>query len=139
MFLRDFHVGKDELLNSLCHWKESADRIFLTRTFCIYGQLVKVQIWNLSNDDILFPLSKKAYTRDAPGALVVYDVTSRGSLKGLHRCFNFLDSDTKIMILGIKCDKTDHREVTKEEGENLAAEKRHHILRNKCFIQYFCR
>ena len=70
----------------------------------------------------MFPLSK-LYTRDSLGAMIVYDVTSRDSFERIHRCFSIFDPETTIMILGNKCDLTDLRKVTKEEGERFASGK----------------
>ena len=125
VLIGDSYVGKDELLNRLCHLKNAPSITnpvpFLARTVRICGKQVQLQIWNVSSHDVYFPLAKM-YTRGASGAIVVYDVTSRDSFERIHRCFNILDPETPTILLGNKCDKT-NREVTTEEGEKLASEK----------------
>ena len=108
----DSNVGKDELLRSLCHSKKVAD----------ISSLVQLSIWKMPSLDTFFPLSK-ANARNSLGAMVVYDVTSRDSFERIHRYISFFDPVTTVMLLGNKCDMTDCREVTKEEGEKLASEK----------------
>ena len=61
--------------------------------------------------------------RGASGAIVLYDVTRRSSFVNLDRFFSILDRETTTVMLGNKCDMTDKREDTKEEGEKLASEK----------------
>ena len=122
VLIGDCYVGKDKLLDSLCHSKETGGHVVLAKTFQIYRKQVQLQIWNVSSYDKWFPLCQ-FYARGASGAMGVYDVTRRSSFENIHRCFSILDPETTIMMLGNKCDMADRREVTKQEGEQLASEK----------------
>ena len=121
VLIGDPYVGKDELLISLSHSKGEVSYPVLTKAICVEGKQVKLQIWNASNSDRLFPLSKM-YTRNSLGAVLVYDITMRSSFERIRRIFSILEPDTSIMLLGNKSDLTDYREVTKEEGQNFASE-----------------
>ena len=119
----DPYVGKDKLLRSLCHSKEAAHkRIWWEKTVCVYGKHVRLEIWNSSSLNMYFP-SSKAYKTYSLGAMVVYDVTSRVSFERIHSYIGRFGPETIVMLLGNKCDMTNCRKVTKEEGEKLAAEK----------------
>ena len=108
-----------ELLRSLCHSKEAADIGIWEKTVCVYGKQVQLKLWNKSSGDFLLV---QAFGRISPGAMVVYDVTSRDSFERIHRYISSIDPETTVMLLGNKCDMTDCRKVTKEEGEKLASE-----------------
>ena len=119
-------VGRNELLNGLCHSKgkdfHPIGATFLRHSFEIYRKQVQLEIFNVTSYGRFFPLCQ-GYAKGAAGAVIVYDVTSRSSFDNIHRCFSILDRGTTIMMLGNKCDMTDQREVTKEEGEKLASKK----------------
>ena len=122
----DTDVGRNEILNSLCHSKGTnyhpIGASFVTKSLQIYKKQVQLQLWNVVSHDRFFPLCS-FYARGVAGAVVVYDITCRSSFENIHRCFSILDRETTVIMLGNKCDMTDRREVTKEEGEKLASEK----------------
>ena len=120
----DSNCGKYELLRSLCHSKEAPGTGSLMRTVCVYGKQVRLEICIMLSTNLVkyYPLSK-AYTVNPLGVMVVYDVTRRGSFERIHRCIRLFDPKTTVMLLGNKCDMTDCRQVSKEEGEKLASEE----------------
>ena len=121
----DTFVGVSELSNSLCHSKGyyPIGVAIVTKSFQICRKRIQLQIWDISGYQRYLPESYNMFARGASGAMVLYDVTRRSSFENLDRFFSILDPETTTMMLGNKCDMTDKREVTKEEGEKLASEK----------------
>ncbi|CAM8978836.1 unnamed protein product [Rhodiola kirilowii] len=128
----DSAVGKSNLL-----WRFSRDEFdpnskatigveFQTQEVIIDGKEVKAQIWDTAGQE-RFRAVTSAYYRGAVGALVVYDITRRATFESVKRWLDELGthSDTKIatMLVGNKCDLESLREVSIEEGKELAEQE----------------
>ena len=120
VLIGDLGVGKAELLKSFGYSRDTFGHVYIMRTLNIYGNQVELHIWMASSRNITVT---EMYTRGAPGVIFVYDVTCRDSFERIQRCISNQGPETTILLLGNKCDMTDQREVTKEEGERLASDK----------------
>mmetsp|Transcript_17271 Transcript_17271/g.21268 ORF Transcript_17271/g.21268 Transcript_17271/m.21268 type:complete len:251 (-) Transcript_17271:36-788(-) len=96
---------------------------FATKELEVQGKQVKAQIWDTAGQERYRAITK-AYYRGAVGALVVYDITDRETFENLKRWLSEVqgnaDSSIKLMLVGNKCDLTDQRTVTTEEGKAFA-------------------
>lgn len=86
---------------------------------------VKLQIWDVAGNDILE--NSRISTPVLQGiqaAMVIYDVTSRGSFESLDRWFRLLeaqaDPNISVMLVANKVDADRSRTVTFDEGRNFA-------------------
>ncbi|KAA0197106.1 Rab protein 8 [Fasciolopsis buskii] len=97
---------------------------FKIRTIDIDGKKIKLQIWDTAGQE-RFRTITTAYYRGAMGIMLVYDVTNGKSFKNIHLWMRNIDQhanqDVEKMLLGNKCDATDLRQVTTEEGSQLAS------------------
>ena len=96
---------------------------FKVKTLEINNKKVKMQIWDTAGQE-RFRTVVSTYFRGAHGILLLYDVTNRDSFKNLENWLieiekNSSDKVLKI-LLGNKCDLSDDREISKEEGQAFA-------------------
>ncbi|CAD5176807.1 ras-related protein RABA5c-like [Musa acuminata AAA Group] len=125
----DSAVGKSNLLSRYArnefnlHSKATIGVEFLTQTVDIDGKEVKAQIWDTAGQD-RFRAVTSAYYRGAFGALVVYDVSRRSTFDSVSRWLDELNTHSYTtvakMLVGNKCDLSNIREVSVEEGKCLA-------------------
>ncbi len=115
------------------------------------GVTVKAHIWDTAGQEkyrsmtstfdlsflllLVFLLTpRKRHYRNAVGALVIYDITTRATFEGIIKWVKELkthaDPNIVIMLVGNKLDLAEAnpkaRQVTREEGENFA--KSQHLL-----------
>ena len=78
-----------------------------------------------------------AYYRNAVGALLVYDITSRSSFENVKKWMKEVkehaDPSVVMILIGNKCDLSENREVLYEEALNFS-EKHRKILSHASFI-----
>ncbi|THD27721.1 Rab protein 8 [Fasciola hepatica] len=96
---------------------------FKIRTIDIDGKKIKLQIWDTAGQE-RFRTITTAYYRGAMGIMLVYDVTNAKSFKNIHLWMRNIDQhanqDVEKMLLGNKCDAAELRQVTTDEGAQLA-------------------
>ena len=96
---------------------------FGSKQFKVEGHLVKAQIWDTAGQE-RYKAITSAYYKGAKGAFVVYDITRRSSFESVEKWFNDLmstaDKKVTIVVIGNKCDLEDHRQISKEEGQEKA-------------------
>ncbi|MES1920695.1 GTP-binding protein [Bonamia ostreae] len=84
---------------------------------------VKLQIWDTAGQE-RFKTITSSYYRGAHGIIIVYDVTQRESFENVKSWMSEIDvhgsNEVEIVIVGNKVDQGDAREVSTEEGEQLA-------------------
>ena len=89
----------------------------------IYGQNIKVQIWDTAGHES-FRTITRCYYRGSACALLVYDITNRKTFKHLANWLqSTLDNTTPgmpIILVGNKADLEDERCVSFEEGQRFA-------------------
>ncbi|KAK7256150.1 hypothetical protein RIF29_29585 [Crotalaria pallida] len=129
VLIGDSAVGKSNLLSRFArnefdtNSKATIGVEFQTQIVEIDGKEVKAQIWDTAGQE-RFRAVTSAYYRGAVGALVVYDISRKGTFEGIKRWLQELDTqnDSTIarMLVGNKCDLENIREVSVEEGKSLA-------------------
>lgn len=92
---------------------------FATRSIQTEGKTIKAQIWDTAGQERYRAITS-AYYRGAVGALLVYDISKKGTFDNVERWLKELkdhaDSNIVIMLVGNKCDLNHLRAVTTEEG-----------------------
>eukprot|EP00826_Nyctotherus_ovalis_P011144 TRINITY_DN12909_c0_g3_i4.p1 TRINITY_DN12909_c0_g3~~TRINITY_DN12909_c0_g3_i4.p1 ORF type:complete len:139 (+),score=34.75 TRINITY_DN12909_c0_g3_i4:245-661(+) len=88
-------------------------------------KMVKLQIWDTAGQERYRSLITN-YLRDAPSAILVYDITNRTSFESVRQWVkdvrNLRGDEVKIMLVGNKTDLEDRRAVGMGEGKSLANE-----------------
>eukprot|EP01089_Gocevia_fonbrunei_P023206 TRINITY_DN9680_c0_g1_i1.p1 TRINITY_DN9680_c0_g1~~TRINITY_DN9680_c0_g1_i1.p1 ORF type:complete len:222 (-),score=41.22 TRINITY_DN9680_c0_g1_i1:86-751(-) len=84
---------------------------------------VKLQVWDTAGQERYRALSS-AYYRGAHGALIVYDITNKQSMDNvkiwLDEIDRFCTQDIAVILVGNKCDLSDKRCVSRDEGTKYA-------------------
>lgn len=84
---------------------------------------VKIQIWDTGGQE-RFGTITKAYYRSAEAVILVYDITDKQSFNELGRWVDEIDMHTRNdpirILVGNKCDMTELRQTSKEEGQQFA-------------------
>mmetsp|Transcript_22385 Transcript_22385/g.29022 ORF Transcript_22385/g.29022 Transcript_22385/m.29022 type:complete len:245 (+) Transcript_22385:2-736(+) len=127
----DSAVGKTSLLHRYANACFSETFIatigidFKIKDVVVDGKLVKLQIWDTAGQE-RFKTITLSYFRGGQGILLVYDVTNRKSFNSIRNWMSqikqYADVDVNKIIVGNKCDLEHKREVSFEEGMQLAAE-----------------
>jgi Ras-related protein Rab-1A len=96
---------------------------FKIRTLEVDGKTIKLQIWDTAGQE-RFKTITSSYYKGAHGIIVTYDVTDKESYKNIDTWMNEVEkhaSDNVSRILvGNKCDLEDSRQVSTDEGKELA-------------------
>lgn len=99
------------------------------RRICYNNNLYKVQVWDTAGQET-FRVITRSYYRNSLGCLLVYDVTNRVSFYNVSGWLDdvkkYSESDLEIILVGNKIDVTNKREVSVEEGQDMA--NKHNIL-----------
>jgi small GTP-binding protein len=144
VLIGDSGVGKSNILSRFTRNEfsvESKSTIgveFATRSIEIEKKVVKAQIWDTAGQERYRAITS-AYYRGAVGALLVYDVTKKGTAiikeiklisysletfadveKWLAELRDHADSKIVIMLTGNKCDLQHSRSVTTQDAEIYA-------------------
>ncbi|KAK3825834.1 MAG: P-loop containing nucleoside triphosphate hydrolase protein [Benniella sp.] len=97
---------------------------FKVKVIDVEGKKYKLTIWDTAGQERFRTLTS-SYYRGAQGVILVYDVSKRDSFNDLQTWFNELDTycsskEVVRMIVGNKVDKESSREVSRQEGQELA-------------------
>jgi len=99
---------------------------FEVKSMDINAKKVKLQIWDFGGEE-RFRFLLPTYVRGANGALFMYDVTNYSSLAHIDDWLLVVRREIKteqdtfpIIVVGGKADLIDDREVTGDEGINIA-------------------
>ncbi|KAG0003612.1 Ras- protein Rab-18 [Entomortierella chlamydospora] len=97
---------------------------FKVKVIDVEGKKYKLTIWDTAGQERFRTLTS-SYYRGAQGVILVYDVSNRDSFNDLQTWFNELDTycsskEVVRMIVGNKIDKESSREVSRQEGQELA-------------------
>ncbi|CAG8455623.1 11476_t:CDS:1 [Ambispora leptoticha] len=127
--LGDDCTGKTELTIQLClnHFAETYDpRIedSYRKHVVIDDEPCVLEVLDLAGQE-KFSALRDQWIRDGEGFLIVYSISSRSTFERIGRFRNQIcrvkDTDSvPIMLVGNNCDKTTEREVSREEGMNMA-------------------
>ncbi|CAD8151433.1 unnamed protein product [Paramecium octaurelia] len=96
---------------------------FKIRTFDLNGKTVKLQIWDTAGQE-RFKTITNSYYKGAHGIILVYDVTDKQSFKDVENWLaeveKYANENVVRVLVGNKVDLESKREVTPEEGKELA-------------------
>ena len=103
---------------------------FKIRTLEVDGKTIKLQIWDTAGQE-RFKTITNSYYKGAHGIIVTYDVTDKESYKNIDNWMNEVEkhaSDNVSRILvGNKSDLEDSRQVSYDEGKELADRRSIHF------------
>lgn len=131
LMIGDSGVGKTCLL--LRYANDSFSPTFITtigidfkiKNVDIDGTRIKLQIWDTAGQE-RFRTITTSYFRGAQGILLVYDVTDRRSFESIRNWISQIQQHADVhvnkILVGNKCDITQDKVVSTEEGEKLAKE-----------------
>ena len=89
------------------------------------GEKLKVCFYDTSGQEKYNSLSFN-YIKNSHGILLMYDISKKETFlkikDWIKNIYQHKDEDFPILLLGNKCDLKEEREVTKEEGDQLAKE-----------------
>ncbi|GJN11673.1 hypothetical protein PR202_ga29880 [Eleusine coracana subsp. coracana] len=98
---------------------------FGTRIINIDNKPTKLQIWDTAGQESFRSITIMYY-RGAAAAILVYDITRRETFDHVTRWLKDAEklapANVTIMLTGNKCDLSDRRAVSYEEGERFAKE-----------------
>lgn len=131
LMIGDSGVGKTCLL--LRYANDSFSPTFITtigidfkiKNITLDDKKVKLQIWDTAGQE-RFRTITTSYFRGAEGILLVYDVTDRASFNSIRNWVGQIqqhaDVNVSKILVGNKCDMSDDRVISTEEGQKLADE-----------------
>jgi len=97
---------------------------FLSKTMYLEDRVLRLQLWDTAGQERFRSLIP-SYIRDSSVAIVVYDISNKTSFLNTHKWIEDVreerGDDVVIMLVGNKMDLSDHRQVTKTEGEEKAS------------------
>ena len=98
---------------------------FKIKTIELQGKTVKLQIWDTAGQE-RFRTITQAYYRGAMGILLMYDVTNTKTWSNVRNWVRNIEGNApqtvnKILV-GNKCDLATMRQVSRQQGEQLARE-----------------
>lgn len=96
---------------------------FKIKTITLNDQIIKMQIWDTAGQDRFRTLTS-SYYRGAHGIIIVYDVTNKDSFDNVRQWMQeiekFASENVNKLLVGNKSDLEEQREVTYDEGVELA-------------------
>ncbi|KAL4585600.1 hypothetical protein LXL04_010223 [Taraxacum kok-saghyz] len=129
ILLGDSGVGKTNLLSRFSKNKfnlESERTIgveFATASINVDDTIIKAQIWDTSGQERYRTITN-SYCQGSVGALLIYDITRKGTFENVERWLqelrNHIDQNIVIMLVGNKLDQRHLRVVTIDEAKAFA-------------------
>ena len=87
------------------------------------GKLVKLQIWDTAGQEKFHSITKSFY-KGANGIILIYSVIDNNSLNNVKKWMESIKAqvpeDVAVILVGNKKDDEEMRQVTLEEGEDMA-------------------
>lgn len=129
VLLGDSYVGKSAMITRYfkdsfsLESKNTVGVEFHSKNIIYKEKKIKAQIWDTSGQE-RYKAITSSYFKGAKGAIIVYDVTRKETLKNVedwHHLLKQSNSETMtVMLVGNKADKVTERVVAVEEGQNIA-------------------
>lgn len=129
LLVGDSGVGKSCLLLRFVEDKFNPSFIttigidFKIRTIESKGKKVKLQVWDTAGQE-RFRTITTAYYRGAMGIVLIYDVTDARTFENVENWFQTVtqhaNDDAQIFLVGNKSDDEENRQVSRQQGEQLA-------------------
>ena len=130
--LGDANVGKTSLLSRFCDnsFKEKYNNTigvdFRLVTLKCNGFISKIHIWDTAAQERFRSLALN-YLNNSHGFIFMYDITDRDSFNNVVNWIDLaLEKNVKTIanfLVGNKCDNEGKRQISIEEGKNLAKDK----------------
>lgn len=130
LLVGDSGVGKSCLLLRFVEDKFNPSFIttigidFKIRTIESKGKKIKLQVWDTAGQE-RFRTITTAYYRGAMGIVLIYDVTDARTFENVENWFQTVtqhaNEDAQIFLVGNKSDDEENRQVSREQGEQLAS------------------
>jgi len=131
MIIGEYSVGKTTLMHQFCNqsipppnnplWVD-----FMNRTVVLNDSLIKIMVFDTAKQERFNSGITKSYYRIVSGIILAYDITNRVSFNRVgfwyNNCKNSFPARHSFVLVGLKSELSDEREVKKEEGESLAQE-----------------
>ncbi len=127
----DYDVGKQEIIKRFVENTYQGKYVttvavdLTVKLIELDGKKIKLQLWDTVGNDRYRSLTT-AYFRGAQGVMVVYDITKERSFNSLtewcRQIEEYASPDVSTMIIGNRCDLELQREVSKERGQQVAAQ-----------------
>jgi len=92
---------------------------FYFKTLELDGKKIKLQLWDAGGEE-RFRFLLPTYIRGSNGALFIYDITNYSSLAHIDDWLMVIREEFPIVVVGNKADLIDDREVSVDEGINIA-------------------
>jgi len=128
LIVGDGAVGKTSIVRRMCHntfsdnTEETVGVEFMPLTMNIDKSSVKLQIWDTAGQEQYRSLGR-AYYRNAVGVLLVFSYDDHSSFEHLDQWLTdvrtLCHQHAQILLVGNKCDLSDHRRVTSSEIEQF--------------------
>ena len=129
IIIGDAAVGKSNLLLRYAHgqfkpeYQLTIGVEFGAKNIQINNKIFRIQIWDTAGQENFRSITR-AYYKNSVCALVVYDISSRDTFDHvstwIEDCKNQSPKTIFMVLVGNKCDLNDKRQVTIEEGRELA-------------------
>ena len=125
----DASVGKSNLLLRYSHgqfreeYQLTIGVEFGSNNVSIDDKIYRIQIWDTAGQENFRSITR-AYYKNSACALIVYDIARKASFESISNwiedCKNSSPKSVFMVLVGNKCDLEENREVTEEEGKELA-------------------
>ena len=125
----DASVGKSNLLLLYSHgqfreeYQLTIGVEFGSNNIIIDDKIFRIQIWDTAGQENFRSITR-AYYKNSACALIVYDISRRASFDSISTwiedCKNSSPKSVFMVLVGNKCDLEKEREVSEEEGKELA-------------------
>ena len=129
IIIGDAAVGKSNLLLRYCHgqfkpeYQLTIGVEFGAKNVQINNKVFRIQIWDTAGQENFRSITR-AYYKNSVCALVVYDISSRDTFNNvstwIEDCKNQSPKTIFMALVGNKSDLNDKRQVTYDEGKDLA-------------------
>ena len=129
IIIGDAAVGKSNLLLRYVHgqfkpeYQLTIGVEFGAKNIDISSKTFRIQIWDTAGQENFRSITR-AYYKNSVCALVVYDISSRDSFNNvtswIEDCKNQSPKTIFMVLVGNKCDLEDKRQVSYDEGKELA-------------------
>ena len=125
----DIGVGKSNILLRFVYnkfkdeYKTTIGVDFAEKKVDCNNKTYKIQIWDTTGQE-QFRSITRGYYKNSVCSFVVYDITNRSSFESskvwIDDCKSYMSKKVIIVLIGNKCDLEEERQVTIDEGQELA-------------------
>ena len=131
VFLGDQSVGKTSIINRFIYdtfedvYQATIGIDFLSKPVYVDDKTIRLQLWDTAGQE-RFKSLIPSYVKDSSVAVICYDITNSDTFNSVktwvENARSMRGEEVILFIAGNKSDLADQRQVSEEEGENLASE-----------------